>query len=1130
MKEFKPTSWSINNKTSIYILTIIISIAGILTYNSLQKEQFPDIVIPTIYVGTVYPGTSPADMENLVTRPLEKNIKAISGVKKITSNSVQDFSSISVEFNTDVDVKYAKDQVKDAVDKARTDLPTDLPADPNVMEVNFADFPIMYVNIAGDIEMEKLKKYSEDLQDKIEGLKEITRVDIVGALDKEIQVDIDLYKMQVARLTFSDIQRALQSENMTISGGGVTVGDMKRNIRVVGQFKSVDEIGNIIIKNVMGAPMYLKDIAQVTEGFEERESYARLDHKPVITLNIVKRSGENLIEASDKIRAIVDDMQRTTFPKNLKVTITADQSTQTRHTLNDLINTIIIGFVLVTLILMFFMGTVNALFVGLSVPISMFLAFMVMPFIGSTFGFTYSLNMIVLFSFLLALGIVVDDAIVVIENTHRIYHEDEKIPIDKAAKSAAGEVFIPVLAGTLTTLAPFFPLLFWPGIFGKFMLYLPVTLILTLTASLLVAFIMNPVFAASFMRRDHFDGKVSKMSKSFRNWLILLGVIAVAFYAARNIGMGNLTVFFILCILANKYLFTKWIAGFQNKVLPRFMNAYARLLTWMLKGSRPIFVFLSIFGLLILSIIITVIRKPKVEFFPKGDPNFVYAYLTMPVGTDIKVTDSVTRIIEKRVYEVIGNNNPDVESVISNVAIGAGDPSDFGGSQATPHKGKVGVAFKEFQYRVGPNTRTYLDKIREAVKGIPVAEITVDQESAGPPTGKPVNIEISGEDYTTLIALAKRTERFIDSLQIGGIEDLRSDLQESNPEIVIDVDRVRASNEGISTAQIGSELRNAIFGQDKPSKFKQNEDEYPIQIRYADQYRKNIDQIESYKITYRDMNSGLVRQIPLSAVSKITYGNSFGGIKRINLKRVITLSSNVLTGYNANEIVERLKNELSGVKAPEGYEIRMTGEQEDQEETSNFLGLALLMSLGLIFFILVTQFNSVSKPIIILTEIIFSIIGVLLGLSIAGMPIVIVMTGVGIVALAGIVVKNGILLVEFADVLKERGMKTVPAIIQAGRTRLNPVALTATATILGLIPLAIGLNINFFTLFSEFKPHFFLGGDSVKFWGPLAWTIIFGLAFATFLTLLVVPVMYLMNYKLKIWLKRKGILSRTHKM
>ncbi|MGZ5283231.1 MAG: efflux RND transporter permease subunit, partial [Bacteroidia bacterium] len=760
MKEFKPTSWSINNKTSIYILTIIISLAGIFTYNSLQKEQFPDIVIPTIFVGTVYPGTSPADMENLVTRPLEKHIKAISGVKKITSNSVQDFSSISVEFNTDVDVKYAKDQVKDAVDKSRMDLPVDLPADPNVMEINFADFPIMYVNISGDIEMDKLKKYAEDMQDRIESLSEITRVDIVGALDKEIQVNVDLYKMQATKLTFGDIQRALQYENMTISGGGVTVGDMKRNIRIVGQFTTVEEIGNVIIKNALGSPIYLKDIAEVIEGFEERESYARLDNSPVITLNIVKRSGENLIEASDKIRDIVAEMKEISFPKNLKVTITADQSTQTRHTLNDLINTIIIGFILVTLILMFFMGTVNALFVGLSVPISMFLAFMIMPFIGSTFGFTYSLNMIVLFSFLLALGIVVDDAIVVIENTHRIYHEDHKMSIRQAAKFAAGEVFIPVFAGTLTTLAPFFPLLFWPGIFGKFMLYLPVTLIITLTASLLVAFVMNPVFAVSFMKREHGEAGSKSTGKGFRYWMIGLAILALIFYIAGNIGIGNLITLIIILVFLNKYVFTKWIKSFQESGLPRLMNGYERLLTWMLKGRRPILVFLSVFGLLILSVIVTIVRQPKVEFFPKGDPNFVYVYLTMPVGTDIKVTDSITRVLEKRVYSVIGKANPDVESVISNVAIGAGDPSDFGGTQATPHKGKVGVAFKEFQHRTGPNTMTYLDKIREAVKGIPAAEIIVDQESAGPPTGKPVNIEISGEDYTTLIALAKRTERY----------------------------------------------------------------------------------------------------------------------------------------------------------------------------------------------------------------------------------------------------------------------------------------------------------------------------------------------------------------------------------
>src|SRR5688572_773380 len=798
-------------------------------------------------------------------------------------------------------------------------------------------------------------------------------------------------------------------------------------------------------------------------------------------------------------------MEANHYPKDLKITLTGDQSAKTRVTLNDLIGTIIIGFILVTLILMFFMGTTNALFVALSVPLSMFLAFMIMP----TMGFT--MNMIVLFAFLLALGIVVDDAIVVIENTHRIHHQFHW-PIVKSAKAAAGEVFVPVLAGTLTTVAPFIPLAFWPGIIGKFMFYLPITLILTLMASLIVAFLINPVFAVSFMGKDE-NPNPAKARKTFLYTMIALAVFAGICYLAGWIGLANLTVFIMLFIALNKYVFTKWINGFQTKTLPAFMNQYERVLRWMLKGYRPIGVMIGMVVLLILSFVVTAIRSPKVDFFPKGDPNFIYTYIVLPVGTDQITTDSITRIVENRVTRVVGANNPDVESIISNVAIGAGDPNQPS-LQAESQKGKVSVAFKEYQYRTGANTSSYLNQIREAVKGIPGAEITVEQEQNGPPVGKPISIEVSGEDYQGLIQLANKVERHIDSLQIGGIEDLRSNLEDSNPELTVSIDRVRANREGLSTAQIGSEIRTAIYGTEA-SKFKRDEDEYPIQIRYAEPYRKNIDALMDMRITFRDMNTGQVRQVPISSVAKIEYNTTYGGIQRKNLKRVITIGSNVLEGYNANEVVANISKALEKIDTPEGYEIKMGGEQEDQKETGDFLGVALLTSLGLIFLILVTQFNSVSKPLIILSEILFSIIGVLLGFSIFGMNISIVMTGVGIIALAGIVVKNGILLVEFTDVLRAQGLELKEAIVMGGKTRLNPVILTATAAILGLIPLAIGLNINFFTLFSELDPHMFVGGNSAVFWGPLAWTIIFGLAFATFLTLLVVPVMYLLNEKLK---------------
>ncbi|MBD1398150.1 efflux RND transporter permease subunit [Pontibacter sp. JH31] len=1109
MKYFKPTSWSIDNRTSIYIITIIITLAGIYSYVKLQKENFPDIVIPTVFVGTVYPGTSPADIENLVTRPIEKQLKAISGVKKVSSNSIQDFSMITVEFNTDVDVVEAKQLVKDAVDKARTDLPTDLDQDPDVQEVNFSEFPIMYLNVSGNYSLDRLKKYAEDIQDRIEAQSEITRVDMVGALDKEVQVDVDLYKMQVAQVTFADISRAIASENVTVSGGNISVGETKRSVRVVGQYTDPNKIGDIVVKSLTGANIQLKEIATIQEGFEEQESFARLDNAPVITLNVIKRSGENLIEASNKIHDMVEEMEGSVLPDDLKITITGDQSTQTRHTLNDLINTIIIGFVLVTIILMFFMGTTNAIFVGLSVPLSMFIAFILMPVLG------FSLNMIVLFSFLLALGIVVDDAIVVIENTHRILHQSN-LGVMKSAKLAAGEVFVPVLAGTLTTVAPFLPLAFWPGIVGKFMFFLPITLIVTLMSSLLVAFIINPVFAVSFMKKEHEqDADVSPRAR--RTFWMLVGaafLVAIVAYLAGWYGTANLTMLMLILVLLNRFVFRRMIHGFQNNTLPRFMRGYERLLRWMLAGKRPVWMFVSVIVLLFFSLFLTAVRPPKVVFFPESDPNFVYAYISMPVGTDQIVTDSVTRVIEQRIYNVVGDENPDVESVISNVAIGAGDENDRSVT-AQSHLGKVTVAFVEYQYRSGErSTREYMNEIRDAVRGIPGTNITVAQEQSGPPVGKPISIEIAGEDFEGLVALSKQVQTYIEQQQIGGIEDLRSDLEDNKPEIMINIDRERANREGISTGQVGMELRTAIFG-DEASKFKLDEDEYPIQVRYAEPYRKNIDALLGMRITYRDMNSGQVRQIPLSSLATIEYGTSYGGIKRKDLKRMVTLESNVLDGYNANEVVQNIESALQNFSTPEGYEVSMGGQQEEQEETANFLLVALVAAFCIIFLILVTQFNSVSKPFIILSEVLFSIIGVLLGFSIFGMDVSIVMTGVGIVALAGIVVKNGILIVEFTDMLLAEGKELKEAIVEAGKTRLNPVLLTATATILGLIPLALGINLNFYTLFTEFKPSFFMGGDSVAFWGPLAWTIIFGLGFATLITLLIVPVMYLLNEKLK---------------
>ena len=1110
-KEFFATSWAIDNKISVYVLVFIITVFGMLNYFSIPKEQIPEIVIPQIIVSSMYPGTSPLDMENLVTRPLEKNLKSINGVKKITSRSLQDFSAIIVEFNTGIELKDAKQKVNDAVDKTKRDLPVD-PSfqEPTVSEIDLSEIPIMYINLSGDIPLDRLKKYADDMQEKIESLKEITRVDIIGALDREIQINLDMYKMKAASLTFHDVEQAVASNNLTYSGGNIDLQGMSRSIRVVGEIKNVEEIKNIVVNSSSGAQIKLKDLAQVIDAFHEPESFARYNGNNVITLNVVKKSGQNLLDAADQIKEIIGDFKTNKLPSNLIVEITGDQSHFTRNTLTELNNTIIIGFILVTLVLMFFMGVVNALFVGLSVPLSMFLAYIVMPY----FGFT--MNMLVMFAFIFSLGIVVDDAIVVIENTHRIFKKT-KLDIATSAKFAAGEVFVPILSGTLTTLAPFFPLAFWPGVVGSFMFFIPVTLIITLFASLIVAYIFNPVFAVDFMKHDDVDRPVP-LPKLFKITIGIL-IVAIPFYFFKLPGIANLLIFIAAIIFMHNLFWYKVLRKFQSHFIPAMMKKYENLLVWVLKGKRPVRILWALVAMFVFTMVLNNIIKTDVVFFPNNEPNSLNAYIKMPVGTDINVTDSVAKIVERRVMDVLGNNNPIVESVVTNVAFAASE-NNFDNSTKASNLAKIAINFVEYSKRNGMSTSVYLNQIREKIKNIPGAEIVVDKNAMGPPTGKPVNIEIAGEDLTDLVNTSKQLKRFIELMQINGIEELKSDFATTKPEILINLDRERANIEGISAYTVGDAIRTARFGKEI-SKFSEGEDQYPIMLRFTENQRNDIEQLLNMTITYRDMNSGVLRQIPLSVVAKIDYVTSYGQINRLNLKRVITLSSNVLTGYTSNEINAQIKKVLPEFNKPSGVEIRITGEQEDQQESMMFLSKAMLLSLFLIMFIMITQFNSMSKPVIIVTEVIFSIMGVLLGYMIFGMTISIIMTGMGMVALAGIVVRNGILLVEFTDVLKEKGMKTREAIIEAGKTRITPVILTAVAAILGLIPLAVGMNINFVTLFSELNPHLHFGGDNVMFFGPLSWTIIFGLSFATFLTLILIPVMYFIMYTRGINKKRR---------
>jgi multidrug efflux pump subunit AcrB len=1111
LKELGFTSWCINNATSIYVFMVMILFSGLMIYNSLPKELFPDVVVPTISIVTIYPGATPEDIENLITKPIEKQVKGLNGVKKITSNSLSDVSIITVEFSTDLKPADCKQKVTDAVAKGKKDLPSDLDNDPQIQEFDINELPIMNINLAGDLPLDQIKEYGEDLKDRIESMKEITRVDIVGGLDREIQINVDLYKMTSAGIAFRDIEDAVTRENLNVSGGEVRVDDLRRNLRVTGEFKDPKELENLIVRSFVGTTVFLKDIATIEDAFKEKQDFAQLDKKSVVTLNVVKRSGENLINATDQIYNVIEEYQDTKFPKGLQVKVTGDTSENTRIQLHDLLNTVILGFVFVVFVLMFFMGFTNAFFVGLSVPLTTLVAFLFMPALGMT------MNVIVLFSLLLALGIVVDDAIVVIENTHRIFHKYD-FDIKQSAKYAAGEVFIPVLAGTLTTLAPFFPLLFWPGIIGKFMKNLPITLIITLGASLFVAFVMNPVFAVSFMKREeHGESKL----KDYKWGFVVFGIIAALGYLFGSMGVGNFSVFCIILLLLYHFFFHGAIIWWQTKFWPNIGDAYRKILRAFIHGKRPIAVVLVAITLLVVSWVIFILSKTPYVTFPSGDPNFVYVYCKLPMGTDANVTDSITRIIEKRVYKVIGENNPDVTSVIANVGLGAGDPQNPD-KVATPNKSKVTVAFKKYAERKYPHTIIWLDSVQKEFKklGIAGAEISVEPERNGPPTGKPITIEISGDDYQELAKISAVLKRKIDNSGIQGIDELKSDLQISKPEIIVDLDKEKMQREGISLGQVAVELRTALFGKEV-SKFRDVEDDAPIMLRLKAEDRASVEKLMNVYISYMDFSTGSFRQVPISAIADIRYGNTISVINRKNQNRVVTLSSDISAGFNASEVVSQVKELIANAEMPEGYEIKMTGEQEQQQETGAFLGVAFLGALALMFFIMVLQFNSVIKPLIIFTTVMFSLIGVALGFAFTHMTMSIVMTGVGVFALAGIVIRNGILLIEFIDELRERGESVEDAVVDGGATRMTPVILTASAAILGLIPLAIGLNIDFAKLFSEFNPEFYLGGDNVMFWGPLSWTMIYGLIVATFLTLLVLPTMYMLGYKTRAWFRRK---------
>jgi multidrug efflux pump subunit AcrB len=1123
-RSFKLTNLSLKNKTTVFILTFLLTIFGLISYQSMPKSLYPDIVMPTIMVQTVYPGNSPADIENLITRPIEKELKSIKGIKKLSSSSLQDNSSIIVEFNTDVELKTALQDVKDGVDKAKGDLPSDLDMDPMVMDIDFSEFPILNINLSGDFSLDELKVYAEYLQDEIETFGEISKVEITGLLDKQVLIEADLHLMESSKVSFRDIEDAVRFENISIAAGDVLIGDLRRTVRTSAEFKSAKEIGNIIVKHEKGNIVYLKDIAKVTNGYEDRESFARLDSDPVVSLNVVKKTGQNLLVATDKIMALLAKSKESKqIPKNLNISITNDQSEQTRDQLSNLENSIIFGVILVVLTLLFFLGLRNALFVGLAIPLSMFISFVVFGGMGTT------MNMVVLFALILALGMLVDNAIVVLENIDRLFNKEGLSRIE-AAKKGVGEIAIPIISSTATTLAAFFPLLFWDDLMGEFMGYIPMTLIIVLGSSLFVALVINPVFAATFIKKEE---RLKPQKKKIQKTAIILAAASIFFYIIDSKILGSLALAFSLLSLINGFYFTPWSYWFQDVLLVSLEKRYSSILAWALNGRQPLKLLFGTFGLLIFSIAFFVLMKPNVEFFPVNEPKYINVFLELPNGSDVNYTDSVAKVVEKKIITILEPYQIAVSSVLTNVGSGTADPNEMGGNMGnTPNKARITINFLEYRFREGVITGDVMKELSSNLTGMPGVDITVDKNRDGPPMGRPINMEISGEDFDQLLSISEDVQKIIDDEKIAGIEGLKVDLELNKAELLVNIDRDMTRRMGVSTSQVGSTIRTALFGKEL-SKFKEGEDEYPIVLRLADKYRYNVSSLMNQRITFRSQSSGKVMQIPVSAVADYSYNNTYGSVNRKDLKRQVTIYSNVVEGYNESIINEQIKKLLDNYTLPAGYNLQFTGKQQEQAESQAFLSKALMIAIALITIILVSQFNSVFKPVIIIMTVLFSTIGVFLGLAIFNMDFVIIMTGIGIVSLAGIVVNNAIVLIDYIDLLKSRkreelGLEenaplnskdAIDCIKKGGEKRLRPVLLTAITTVLGLFPLATGMNINFSKLLSEFNPEIFFGGDNALFWGPMAWTVIFGLTFATFLTLVIVPVMYLLSDKLRNKLK-----------
>ncbi len=1143
-KEFKMSSWAIKNKTTAYMGMILILFLGISAYFSMPRESFPEIQETKIYVSSLFPGNTAEDIEKLITNPLEDKLKTVSNVVEITSTSQEDYSMIVIEFDEDISVDLAKQKVKDEIDSESSgeDWPTfnGAKVEPNVFELSMSEeIPILNINISGDYPVAKLKEFGEYLQDEIENLDEIKKVDIRGAQEKEIEVAVDIYKMMASSVSFQDISSAISNGNMTMSAGNFVASGQRRTIRIIGEIEKPSDLESFVVKSEDGNNVYLKDIATVSFKEKDRTTYAREFGDQVVMLDVKKRGGKNMVAAAEQIEVIVKNAQENVFPTNLNITITNDQSSKTIGQVDDLVNNIIFGIILVVTVLMFFLGFKNALFVGFAIPMSMFMSLLILNQLG------YTMNTMILFGLIMGLGMLVDNGIVVVENVYRLMDEEGMSRLN-AAKEGIGEIALPIIISTATTVAAFIPLGLWPGVMGQFMIYFPITLSVVLGSSLFVAIFFNSVLVSQFMTTED-RNQPRKTIISVSSIIAGIGLL-IFIFGGEYRALGSVMIFTAIMMWVHRLFIRKMANRFQKKSLVKLENLYESSLTSSFKKKRPYWIVGATFLLLIVAFIAfgasLASQRTKVEFFPDNKPNQIIVYIEYPEGTDIEKTNAITKEIEAKVYKVI--NDPEymedgtnflVESAVSQVGEGAGNPQTDGGSAAEmPHKGKITASMREYKFRKGADSELLRQKVQEALVGIyPGVLISVEKDQNGPPAGAPINIELEGEDYNELIATAEKMREYINGKNITAIDELKIDVNKDKPAMQVMIDREKAGELGVNAGQVGQQLRNSIFGT-KAGVYKEAGEDYDIYVRFNESSRYNTSALFNQSMTFRT-NTGKLREIPVSAVISKKNSSGFSAIKHRDTRRVVTVYSALAPGYtDAGAVVRQVQNEMRGFEGlSEDIKVDYTGQIEEQNKQQSFLMGAFFSGLGLIFLILIFQFNSFSKPLIIMISIFLSLIGVFGGIVISGAPFVIMMTMMGIISLAGIVVNNGVVLLDYAQLLIDRKKndldlgedeyldkdQLLKTIILAGKARLRPVLLTAITTILGLIPLATGLNIDFFKLFGEFDPNIYFGGDNVVFWGPLAWTVIYGLMVATFLTLIVVPILFYLAMRIKMWVYSK---------